>query len=183
MGVRVIVWITGLSGSGKTTLGTALRDEVVADGGRATVLLDGDEMRRILGRDSTGSDYSVSSRRFVTERYHEICRWLDSQGIDVICCVIGMFPEILERNRTAFSDYFEVFLDAPLELLVERDPKDLYRKALAGELADVVGVDIDYPSPPAPDLRIAVEAEMPSAIDLARHVATAIGARAALSRP
>lgn len=174
----MVVWITGLSGSGKTTLGTALR-AAVADRGRATVLLDGDEMRRILGRDAAGSDYSVDARRFVTERYHEICRWLDDQGVDVICCVIGMFPDILERNRATFHDYFEVHLDAPIDLLVARDPKGLYRRALAGEIGDVVGVDIAYPAPPSPDLRIAVSASMPPADELARRVAAAIDGRRA----
>jgi adenylylsulfate kinase len=172
----VIVWVTGLSGSGKTTVGTLLWS-LLREDRPATVLLDGDEMRRILGRDDQRGDYSTESRRFVTERYHEICRWLDAQGIDVVCCVIGMFPDILERNRETFSDYFEVFLDAPIELLIERDPKGLYRKAMAGEMPDVVGVDIPYPSPPTPDLRVPVSLTMPSPSAVAADIADRVRER------
>lgn len=172
----MIVWITGLSGSGKTTIGTHLH-RLLRTESPATVLLDGDEMRRILGRDDQHGDYSILSRRFVTERYHEICRWLDGQGIDVVCCVIGMFPDILASNRTTFRDYIEVFLDAPLDLLVDRDPKGLYRKALAGEMPDVVGIDIPYPTPPAPDMRIEVTRDMPPPESIAASIADRIRER------
>lgn len=172
----MVIWIVGMSGSGKTSLGHAVTARLRA-GGRTVVLLDGDEMRRILGRQDLGSDYGVGARRAVTERYRDICRWLDDQGVDVVCCVIGMFPDLLVANRSLYSGYLEVFLDAPLELLAERDAKGLYRRALEGSLRDVVGIDIPFPPPPGPDVHLPVRVGMPTPEELAADVVARLEGR------
>jgi len=149
----MVIWLIGLSGAGKTTIGRALHlrwKELEP----ATVLVDGDEMRRIFAHDQQPSDYSRDGRRRNGERLFEICRWLDNEEINVVCCVLSLFPEMQARNREVFADYFEVFVDVSLERVVERDVKGIYRSAIQGCAENVVGVDIEFPPPPAPDLVI-----------------------------
>jgi len=149
----MVIWLIGLSGSGKTTLGT----EVVRQW-RAiepnTLLVDGDEVRRIFRQDRAPADYTVSGRRANAERIFELCAWLDGQSLNVVCSVLSIFPDLRARGRASFRRYFEVFLNPPLETLFERDTKGLYRKARAGEMKHVVGVDIPFPPPQHADLEI-----------------------------
>lgn len=149
----MIIWIIGLSGAGKSTIGRTLHRQWKAEN-PATVLVDGDEVRRIFAQDRTPSDYSIEGRRRNAERLFEICRWLDGERINVVCCVLSIFPDVLARNRRVFSQYFEVFVEVPLKVLIQRDNKGLYRPAIEGRASHVVGVDIDFPTPATPDLVI-----------------------------
>ena len=149
----MVVWLIGMSGAGKTTIGRALHRQWKAVD-PATVLVDGDEMRRIFAQDQHPSDYSVEGRRRNGERLYELCGWLDGEGINVVCCILSLFPDMQARNREVFSDYFEVFVDVSLETLIQRDTKGIYRPAIEGRTEHVVGVDIEFPRPPAPDLVI-----------------------------
>lgn len=167
----MVIWLVGLSGAGKTSLGRSLTERLRARG-RPVVMMDGDEMRRVFDMNNLDEDYTVAARRRMTVRYQHLSSWLEAQGIDVVCCVIGMFPEVLEENRAVFQSYFEVFLDAPLDVLQSRDPKGIYRRALEGALSDVVGVDIPYASPAAPDLRISVDGNIEAPDRLAGTVVT-----------
>ena len=147
----MVIWLIGLSGAGKTTVG----EEVVRLWRRTTpncVLVDGDAMRHIFGSDSATSDYSMTARRINAERITEVCAWLDRQDINVVCCILSLFPDMRDSNRSRFGRYFEVFIDAPLELVEQRDPKGLYREARAGRKNCVVGIDIPFPVPQAADL-------------------------------
>ena len=146
----MIVWVIGLSGVGKTAIGTALYREMKHDN-PATVLIDGDEVRRIFGNDREAKDYSIEGRKKNAERIRELCAWLDREGIDVVCCILSIFAEHQEDNRKLFSDYFEVFVSAPFETLVERNPKNLYRLAMEGKERHVVGIDIEFVPPVNPD--------------------------------
>lgn len=120
-------------------------------------------MRRIFNADQQPSDYGVEGRRRNAERIVEVCLWLDRQGFDVVCAILCIFPDLLEANRQRFSGYFEVFVDTPLETVAQRDIKSLYAPAIAGELRDVVGVDIEFPRPGAPDLTVDNGADGPFA--------------------
>jgi len=149
----MVIWLIGLSGSGKTTLGS----EVVRQW-RATepntLLVDGDEVRRIFGLDKQAADYSLAGRRVNAERVFELCGFLDAQAQNVVCSVLSVFPDLRARARASFQRYFEVFLNPPMETLLERDTKGLYRRARAGEMPNVVGVDIPFPPPTEADLEI-----------------------------
>lgn len=151
MGGSMIVWLCGLSGSGKTTIGQALYQAWKQED-PATVLIDGDEIREVLGQDRTDRDYTPSARRAVTARMGAIAGWLERQSINVVVCNISIDPAQLLAHRTQFASYFEVFIDVPVEVLAARDGKGLYRRALQGLERDVVGVDIAYPGPSRPDL-------------------------------
>lgn len=145
----MIVWIVGLSGAGKTTIGR----EVYAlwkQRDPATVLVDGDEIRAIVGADREGA-YTIAARRQNAERLASLCAWLDTQEINAVCCALCIFPDVLAGNRKRFRRYFEVFVDAPMSRLEERDSKGLYAAARAGKTSNVVGVDIPFPRPSAAD--------------------------------
>ena len=165
----MVIWLIGLSGSGKTTLGEAIARQwrVHAPG---TVLVDGDVVRRLFRHDLEEAAYTVEGRRINAERIVELCAWLDGQGLNAVCCILSIFPDLAAANRKRFSRYFEVFLDAPVDALVRRDGKGLYAAAIAGERRNVVGVDIDFPAPLAADLVIDTAGARPDIERVARSV-------------
>ncbi len=149
----MVIWLIGLSGSGKTTVGRQLykiwRAQEIN-----TVLIDGDEIRHIFKHENKPNVYTVKGRRINAERIYEICRWLDNQKINIVCCILSIFYDLRDLNCNNFSKYFEVFLDAPLEILIERDMKNLYRPAIRGEIKNVVGIDIPFEKPVSADMTI-----------------------------
>lgn len=164
----MVIWLIGLSGSGKTTLGREIVQQWKLQMPN-TVLVDGDEVRRIFRQDTQATDYSLAGRRLNAERIFELCAWLDAQDINVVCSILSVFPDLRELNRTRFHHYYEVYLNPPMQTLVERDTKNLYCKALAGEISDVVGVNIPFPPPLAADLEI--DTSQPTDIaELARDI-------------
>jgi adenylylsulfate kinase-like enzyme len=164
----MVIWLIGLSGSGKTTLGKEIVSQWKTSAPN-TVMVDGDEVRRIFRQDTQAADYSMAGRRLNAERIFELCSWLDAQNINVVCSILSIFPDLRARNRGQFQRYFEVYLNPPMQTLLERDTKGLYRKALAGEMNDMVGVDIVFPAPTAADLEI--DTGQPGDVnELARHI-------------
>jgi cytidine diphosphoramidate kinase len=144
----MITWLIGLSGAGKTTVGTRVAARLRARHPNL-VYLDGDLLRDVWG----GSlSHDVAGREVNAERLSRLCLMLDRQDIHVVAAVLSIFPEWQAWNRDNFSRYFEVFLDVPMDVVVARDTKGLYRDALRGRGRDVVGVDIPFPRPAAPDL-------------------------------
>jgi len=146
----MVIWIIGLSGSGKTTLA----NEIVANiniESKNTILLDGDLIREIFGNDL---GYSMEERLLNANRICQLGKFLDDQGINVVCSILSIFPETREWNRKNVRDYYEVFIDVPIEMLVERDSKGIYGKYNRGEISEVVGMDINFPIPDKVDLVI-----------------------------
>lgn len=146
----MIIWLIGMSGAGKTTLAEHLYAELKPTAS-SLVLLDGDVMREIFGNDA---DHTVEGRYKNASRISKLCNVLDSHGIHVVAAVLSIFPEWQAWNRENFSRYFEIFLDIPLASLRARDTKGLYAAADRGELKNMVGYDIPFPTPPLPDLVI-----------------------------
>jgi cytidine diphosphoramidate kinase len=149
----MVIWLIGMSGSGKTTLGreVALQLRHVAPN---TVLLDGDEVREVFAHHVGDDAHTVEGRRVNAQRLTALCELLDRQGIHVVCCVLSIFPDMRAANRTRFSGYFEVFMDASLAALEARDTKGLYAAARRGDMANVVGIDIPFPRPARSDMVI-----------------------------
>ena len=168
MASDMVIWITGLSGAGKTSIGRAVLD-LWRQENPAVVLVDGDDIRQLLGRERP-DDYSVAGRRTVAEPIVALCKWLDGQGISTVCCTISSFPDLLRANRNAFRDYFEVFVDVPLEIAAARSDSDLYGRARRGEIDNVVGVNIPYTPPEAPDLIVDNRADTGEFTDIARTI-------------
>ncbi len=143
-----VFWITGLSGAGKTAVSGHLVRRLAAAGLRP-LLLDGDVLREVFGG---GAGHGVEERRRLAFSYGRLCRELSRQGADVVCATISMFDTVRDWNRTNIPRYTEVYLRATMAELVAQDDKGLYRKALAGEIRDVVGVDIPAEEPRNADL-------------------------------
>ena len=165
----MIIWLVGLSGSGKTTIGREIY-KLWKPLAPNTVMVDGDDVRRILGHDSDPANYTVEGRYENARRIVEICRRLDQQGINVICCILCIFEDIMEQNRERYSDYFQVYLDAPIELLQERDPKGLYHRVVKGNEKNVVGIDIPFSPPQHSDMVISMNKETLSPVELAHLI-------------
>lgn len=158
-----------MSGTGKTTIGREVARQWRSIPANC-VLLDGDEVRKIFGHDQADSAYSVNGRRKNAERMTALCSLLDSQGINVVCCILSLFPEMRAENRRRFSGYFEVFLDAPLSALKARDTKGLYAAAEAGAARDVVGIDIPFERPSTADMVIDTSGKLADLPEMARQI-------------
>ena len=147
----MVIWITGLANAGKTTIGQHVF-EIWRQIHPNTVLVDGDDVRRLFGLEKGEKLYSVEGRQMVAERICDMCAWLDRQEINVVCCTISLFKDLQKRNRDTFSQYFEVFIEVPMDVLRHRDQKNLYEEAQRGDIANVVGVDLPFDPPEFPDL-------------------------------
>jgi len=155
-----------MSGSGKTTIGKKLVSGM-SSGCQRPVLVDGDVVRNLWG-DNLG--YTVKDREINAKRVSHLCNFLDQQGLDVVGCVLSIFPHWQAWNRETFSSYFEIFVDTPMHLLEERDTKALYSRAKMGIIKNVVGVDIKFPYPPNPDLTISNSGVLDSIDELADEI-------------
>ncbi len=147
-----VVWFTGLSGSGKSTVAHALERRLF-DRGRAAYVLDGDNVRDGLNRDL---GFSAEDRAENIRRVGEVAALFADAGLIAIVAFISPYRADRLRARQAAGDtrFLEVFLDTPLAVCEERDPKGLYRKARAGQLAEFTGVSAPYEKPEAADLVI-----------------------------
>ena len=168
----MVIWMAGLSGAGKTTL-CRLIYERLKPTMPELVLLDGDAVREALGHDL---GYGESERVKQVTRVQRVARMLSEQGLVVIVALVYAHPDLLAWNRGHIPEYFEVLLDAPMELVRQRDPKDLYARAQRGEMRDLVGHDIPWHRPTSSDLVLDVAHQTPE--ELADRVARAIPALA-----
>jgi adenylylsulfate kinase-like enzyme len=150
-GLGTCYWITGLSGAGKTTLGHAYYQHLREQGRDNLVYLDGDTLREVFGNHL---GHSPAERHQLAMSYARMCRMLTEQGIDVICATISMFDEVRAWNRDNIEHYVEVYLDVPIEVLKKRDQKQLYSRALRGEIKHVMGIDEPVALPVSPDIVI-----------------------------
>lgn len=146
----IVYWITGLSGAGKTTIGKELY-HIMKQNKNNIVILDGDELRKVFGNDL---GYSQEDRKKCAMRYSNICKMLSDQGIDVICCTISMFHEIREWNRENIERYKEIYIKVPIDILRQRNQKELYSGVEKGSKMNVAGMDMDVEFPLHPDITI-----------------------------
>src|SRR5436309_3642740 len=143
-----VVWFTGLSGAGKSTIANALQSELTRRG-RHSELLDGDEVRTHL---SKGLGFSKDDRDTNIRRIGYVARLVARSGGVAITAAISPYREVRDEVRRQTPGFVEVFVRAPLETLVERDVKGLYRKAIAGEIANFTGVSDPYEEPLRPEV-------------------------------
>jgi len=147
----MICWITGLSGAGKSTLAAKVTARL-RDHGEAVVILDGDELREVFGAVAAiAKNHGREGRLALAFQYAHLCRIIARQGLTVVIATISLFREIHVWNRANLPGYFEVYLKVPLEELRRRDPKGIYHRFDAGELADVAGLDLPIDEPEEAD--------------------------------
>jgi adenylylsulfate kinase len=152
------VWFTGLSGSGKSTIAEMLYHEFQARGLK-TEILDGDVVRTNL---SKGLGFSKEDRDTNIMRIGFVANLLTRNGVAAICCPISPYKETRDANRELIGNFVEVYVHATLEELSEnRDPKGLYKKAIAGEITGFTGVDDPYEVPENPELVVDTMTETP----------------------
>lgn len=148
-----VIWITGLSGSGKTTLARHVVECINKKRNKHAIMLDGDELRDILGPLISSTEaYKRDERVRLAMCYSRLCRSIASQGLIVVIATISLFREVHEWNRLNISDYREVYLKVPLEELIRRDPKGIYRGYTTGSMMNIAGLDLEVDEPEMPDL-------------------------------
>lgn len=144
------LWFTGLSGAGKTTISKIIADELRARALKVEVL-DGDIVRENL---SKGLGFSKEDRDTNIRRIGWVCQVLSRNGVVAIAAAISPYRAIRDENRAKIGRFVEVYCEAPIEVLAERDVKGLYKKALRGEIKNFTGVDDPYEPPLDPEVTI-----------------------------
>lgn len=161
-----VVWLTGLSGAGKSTLSTALAERLAYD--RAVELLDGDDVRTFL---SAGLGFSRVDRDTNVHRIAYVARLLANHGVLVLVAAISPYAETRAQLRAlseaAGHPFIEVFVHAPLEVVIARDVKGLYKRAQAGELKGFTGISDPYEPPRAPDIEVRTDRDDRAACEAA----------------
>jgi adenylylsulfate kinase len=152
------VWFTGLSGAGKSTVAEMLFHEFQARGMK-TEILDGDVVRQNL---SKGLGFSKEDRDLNILRIGFVAGLLTRNGVATICCPISPYREARDAVRAQIGDFVEIYVHATVEeIAAHRDPKGLYKKALAGEITGFTGVDDPYEAPEHPELVLNTLEETP----------------------
>jgi adenylylsulfate kinase len=157
MGEGFTLWFTGLSGAGKSTLANLVAEQLRERGHRVEVL-DGDEVRTNL---SKGLGFSKEDRDTNIRRIGYVCKLLARNGVIAISAAISPYREVRDEIRSQHDHFFEVYVKCPLDTLVERDVKGLYRKALKGEIGNFTGVSDPYEEPFNPELVLESHRETP----------------------
>jgi bifunctional enzyme CysN/CysC len=158
------VWFTGLSGSGKSTVAVEVERRLVA-AGRPAYLLDGDNLRHGLNADL---GFSATDRAENVRRVGEVAKLFADAGVVAVVSLVSPYRSDRDRVRAAHDeaglDFIEVFVDTPLDVCEERDPKGLYAKARAGQISGFTGIDDPYEVPPSPELVLRPGHGSPSAM-------------------
>jgi adenylyl-sulfate kinase len=154
-----VIWMTGLSGSGKSTLAQALEQRMLRSG-VLPAILDGDVLRTGLSRNL---GFSPDDRKENLRRATELAMHLAEAGVVVIAALISPYrndrASVAERARERGVPFAEVYVNAPFAECERRDPKDLYKKARAGEIRQFTGIDSPYEAPLSPDLELRTDRE------------------------
>ena len=147
-----VLWFTGLSGSGKSTVANAV-ENLLFQQGKHTYLLDGDNVRHGLNKSLS---FSAVDRVENIRRVGEVSKLFCDAGLIVITAFISPFKADRDMVRGLLKpdEFIEVFIDAPLNVCEQRDPKGLYKKARAGEIKDFTGIDSPYESPEKAEIHI-----------------------------
>ncbi|GAB2695693.1 adenylyl-sulfate kinase [Aliiglaciecola sp. 3_MG-2023] len=147
-----VIWLTGLSGSGKSTIANLL-EKKLAEASKHTYLLDGDNVRHGLCGDLGFSD---SDRVENIRRISEVAKLFVDSGLIVLTAFISPFKADRDFCRGLLSEgeFIEVFVDTPIEVCEQRDPKGLYQKARQGDIKDFTGIDSAYETPENPEIHL-----------------------------
>ena len=173
-----VLWFTGLSGAGKSTIANLVETKLMARGVH-TALLDGDNVRHGLNKDL---GFTAADRVENIRRIAEVARLMTDVGLIVLTSFISPFraERKLAREIAAPGEFIEVYVDTPLQTAIARDPKGLYKRALAGEIKNFTGVDQPYEPPEAAELTLDTAAA--AAETLADRVIAELEARGRIDR-
>ncbi|HUM68865.1 MAG TPA: adenylyl-sulfate kinase, partial [Chloroflexota bacterium] len=152
-----VVWMTGLSGAGKTTVALEMLRQL--DGRNLRLeRLDGDVVREGLTRDL---GFSAEDRAKNIERVAFVAKLLSRNGVGCICSFISPYQNVRDHVRAETTNFLEVFVDAPLDVVIGRDVKGMYKKAIAGEIPNFTGISDPFEAPENPDIHLRTDRETP----------------------
>lgn len=151
------LWFTGMSGAGKSTISSIVERRLREHGAKVEVL-DGDVVRTNL---SKGLTFSKEDRDENIRRIGFVCELLARNGVIAVVAAISPYRAVREEVRARLGAFVEVYVECPVEVLAERDVKGLYRKALAGEIANFTGVSDPYEPPAFPEVVVNSSRETP----------------------
>ena len=159
------VWFTGLPGAGKTTIGSALELRLLAQG-RSAYLLDGDNLRQGICSDL---GFTRADRDRNVQRVGELARLLADAGTVAVVALVSPYEAtrraVRERHVADGLSFLEVFVNTPLDVCADRDPKGMYAQANAGQLVHFTGIDDPYEPPTSPDVVLSPELSVDEAFD------------------
>ncbi len=159
----ITLWMTGLSGSGKSTVAVEVERQLI-EAGKPAYLLDGDNLRHGLNGDL---GFSAEDRDENVRRVAHVARLFADTGVVAIVPLISPYRTARDLARTlheaADLPFAEIFIDTPLEICEQRDPKGLYKMARSGEITGMTGIDAPYEAPLSPELRLTPEDGDPAA--------------------
>ena len=146
-----VLWFTGLSGSGKSTLANRVEQILCLEFNSHTYLLDGDIIREGLNRDL---GFSEKDRTENIRRVGEVCRLFTDAGLIILTAFISPFREDRDRVRNVLPEekFFEIYVDCPLSVCEQRDPKGLYKRIRSGQIVEFTGITSPYEEPLNPEL-------------------------------
>lgn len=190
-----VIWFTGLSGCGKSTIANELDRKLIARGAAST-MLDGDNVRHGLCAPPSGLaaehgdafaerfglGFSPIDREENVRRIGAVASLMASSGLITLAAFVSPYRRDRARVRRAVEnagqtgDFLEVFVDTPLEVCQQRDPKGLYKKALAGEISNFTGISDPYEAPENPEIHLRFRADMTPA-DAADEILQAMAGR------
>ena len=151
--IAPVIWLTGIPGSGKTTLALELK-KYYEQKGLPVDILDGDEIRKTLSKDL---GLSPEDRKEHNRRVIFVAQLLAKNGVTVIVPLISPYRETREYARKEIPNFVEVWVKASVDECIKRDPKGLYKKALAGEITNLTGLQAPYEEPQKPELVLDTE--------------------------
>ena len=158
MATGCVIWLTGLPGSGKTTIARILEAELRARNEKVEVL-DGDAVRQGL---SPTLGFSAEDRNLHNRRVIYMSKLLERHEVTVIVGLISPYRKTRAYARSELQRFVEVYIKASIDECIQRDPKGLYKKALAGEIKNFTGIDDPYEEPNTPELTVDTEKETPN---------------------
>lgn len=154
MGPQFVVWLTGLPGAGKTTISTALLPRI-REYGINVESLDGDVVRKEL---SPELGFTKQDRELHAKRVVYLCKLLSKNGVGSVVSLISPYKEFRAFARSEVGiGFVEVYVKCSLDTCIKRDPKGLYKKALAGEIKNLTGLQDTYEEPTNPELIVHTE--------------------------
>ena len=148
-----VVWLTGLPGSGKTTIAQRLIRELKKRNLKVE-LFDGDEVRRNL---SKGLGFSKEDRDTHNKRIIYVCKLLTRNGVNAIVSLISSYRSTRAYARKNLPNFVETYLECSIDECIKRDPKGLYKRALAGEITNMTGIQDPYEEPLKPEVLLDTE--------------------------
>jgi adenylyl-sulfate kinase len=153
-----VLWMTGLSGAGKTTIALILEEELKARGAKFE-RLDGDVVRESLTRDL---GFSKEDRDKNIERVSFVAKLLSRNDVGCVCSFISPYAAVRDMVRANTTNFIEVFIDAPLQVVMDRVVKGLYEKAIAGQIPNFTGISDPFEAPENPEIHIHTDQETPA---------------------